>query len=500
MRRILPGVDNVPVEAPVPGDRRRRVARGSIVNSVFLVGLGLLNTMKGVLAAVYLTPAEFGIWSILFLAVALLIGLKAAGVSDKYIQQDAEDQELAFQRGFTLELISSVLLVGMALILAPLFALLYGESRLILPMVVLALMLVGLALQAPIWVFYRRMDFLRQRIYLSVDPVVSFVLTVALAVAGFGYWSLVIGSVAGALTGGVVALAVSPYPLALRFDRDTTKEYVSFSWPLLVAVGSALTIAHVSIFIGNLAVGLSASGAIGLAAIFSAYADRVNSIVTQTMYPAICRAADSRETLEEAFEKSNRLAMMWGIPFGVGLSLFAVDLVSRVLGAEWNVAVILLQAFGLTAAVGQIAFNYGAFYRAIGQTRPIAVITVAALLTFLAVATPLTFTSGLDGLAVGTVAMALVALAFRVHYIRALFPGFRILRHILRAVTPTLPAAAVVLLIRLLAEDGERSGGLIVGEFALFSAIVVVTTLIVERHLLREMWSYLRITPAVEAA
>ena len=32
--------------------------------------------------------------------------------------------------------------------------------------------------------------------------------------------------------------------------------------------------------------------------------------------------------------KSNRLAMMWGIPFGVGLALFAADLVHHVIGRE----------------------------------------------------------------------------------------------------------------------------------------------------------------------
>lgn len=47
----------------------------------------------------------------------------------------------------------------------------------------------------------------------------------------------------------------------------------------------------------------------------------------------------------ESFVKSNRLALMWGAPFGVGLSLFA-DLVDHGIGDEWKPAVGLLQAFG----------------------------------------------------------------------------------------------------------------------------------------------------------
>jgi len=474
-----------------PGGRRRAVARGSVINSVFLVAVGALNVLKALVAAAFLTQAEFGVWSILFLGMALLVGLKAAAVSDKYIQQDEDDQELAFQKSFTLELLSASIMIVAALGLGPLLALVYGESQLIAPTMVLSLMLVGQAMQAPIWVFYRRMDFLRQRLLLSVDPVVSFAVTVALAVAGMGYWSLVIGSVVGSFVGGIVALTVSPYQLKLRWDRPTAARYLSFAWPLMIAVGSALLIAHGSMFVGNLAIGLAGSGAIGLAAIFAAYSDRVDSVITQAMYPAICRIADRRETLVEAFQKSNRLALMWAVPFGVALSLFAHDIATRGLGSEWEDAVILLQVFGLTAAVSHIGFNWSAFYRATGDTRPVAVVTVVALVAFSAAPVPLIFAAGLEGFAIGTAIMTVVQLIARWHYVRRLFPGFPIARHMLRAIAPTVPAAAAVLLVRL-AEQGDRTGATIAGEIVLYAVVTVVATLAIERRLLREVVGYVR--------
>jgi len=478
-------------EGSGPGWRRRAVARGSVINSAFLVVVGGLNVLKSLIAAAFLTQAEFGIWSILFLGVALLIGLKAAAVADKYIQQDEADQELAFQKSFTLELISAGVLVVLSLAVAPLLALLYDRTELILPTIVLSLMLPGLAMQAPIWVFHRRLDFLRQRIYLSVDPLVSFGVTIALAIAGLGYWSLVIGTVAGALLGGVVALIASPYPLRLRYDPATTREYVSFSSPLVVAIGSALLIAHISVFVGNEAIGLAASGAIGLAAIFAAYADRIDAVITQAMYPAICRVADERGTLLEAFWKSNRLALMWAVPFGVALSLFAQDVVTHLLGSEWNDAVILLQVFGLTAAVSHIGFNWSAFYRAIGDTRPVAVVTVVALVAFLAAPVPLIFVAELDGFAAGMAIMTLAQLVARWHYIRKLFPGFAVARHMVRAIAPTVPAAVAVLLLRTFV-DGDRGGLVIATEAGLYLALTIVATLVIERSLLREILGYLR--------
>ena len=40
--------------------------------------------------------------------------------------------------------------------------------------------------------------------------------------------------------------------------------------------------------------------------------------MTNTLYPAICAVRDRKDVLFEAFVKSNRLALMWALPFGFG--------------------------------------------------------------------------------------------------------------------------------------------------------------------------------------
>jgi len=480
----------VTTEAPV-GGRRRAAARGALINSAFQIVLGTLNLLKAVIAAAFLTQEEFGVWSILFLGIALIIALKVSLVGDKYIQQEEDDQEAAFQKAFTLELLSTGLMVVGALALAPLLALAYGQGELLLPGLALALMLPGLALQSPIWVYYRRLDFLRQRLLLSVDPVVSFVVTVALAAAGAGYWSLVAGTVAGAAVGGIVAVIASPYRLRLRFDVPTLRSYAAFSLPLFVAVMSGLLIAQFSVFFGELALGLAGAGAIGLTAIITQWTDRADAVITQAMYPAICRVADQRELLREAFAKSNRIALMWAIPFGVALSLFADDIVAYVLGSNWEDVGILLQVFGLMAAVNHVGFNWNAFYRALGRTTPIAWVAAAALVAFCAAAIPLMFSHGLEGFATGMVVMTAVSLAGRVFYVLRLFPGFPVVAYVLRSVAPTVPAALAVLALRA-AETGERSAALALGELLVYTAVTIVATAAVERSLLREMLGYLR--------
>src|SRR4051812_1378260 len=461
------------------GSLRRHTARGTIVNAAYFVGLYSLGLLKGFVVAAFLTRADYGIWGILVIGLGTFLWLKQVGIGDRYVQQDEEDQEVAFQKAFTLELAFSGLFLLVLLAAVPLLALVYGAPELLAPGFVACLTVAGGALQTPFWILYRRMDFVRQRSLQAVDPVVGFGVTVALAVAGAGYWALVLGVVAGSLSGAAVALRTSRYRLRLRWQKGALRTYASFSWPLFVAGASSMVIAQSSILVGTKSLGLAAVGAIALASSISEYTNKVDQVVTQTLYPAICAVKDRTDLLFESFVKSNRLALMWGMPFGIGIALFASDLVTYGIGERWRPAVGIIAAFGVVAALGHIAFNWDAFFRARGDTRPIAIWSFVSMLSFVTVAIPLMLWKGLNGFAAGMGVMALVSLIVRGLYLMQLFDGLQMLRHAARAIAPTVPAALVVLGVRALV--GHDTLALALGELALYVAVTAAATGGVER-------------------
>lgn len=466
-------------------------ARGTIVNGAYQVFLITLGLLRGVAVAAFLTATEYGVWGIVFLTLVTLSWLKQSGVGDKFVQQDEDDQEAAFQRAFTFELLVTAAFLALYLACLPLVAALYGAPEIILPGALMGLTLVLGAFQSPLWIFLRRMDFVRQRLIQALDPVISLVVTIALAVAGAGYWSLVVGVVAGAAAGAIAALVFSPFKLGLRYDRGSARDYFSFSWPLIVAGGSSLIIAQGAVIATSAKYGLAGVGAIALASSVAQYSDRVDGVVTATVYPAICAVRERTDLLYETFVKSNRLSLIWGLPFGVGISLFAGDIVDFMLSGDgWGSAEILLRTFGLTAAAGHIGFNWDAFYRARGQTRPVAIWSALTMLSFVAVALPLLIFNGFGGFAIGMGVMTAVSLAIRGYYLARLFSGFKPLRHAARAILPTVPAAAVVLAMRAL-ESADRSIVVALTELLVYGVVTAVATLIFERKLLTEALGYL---------
>jgi O-antigen/teichoic acid export membrane protein len=237
--------------------------------------------------------------------------------------------------------------------------------------------------------------------------------------------------------------------------------------------------------------GLAAVGALSIANAFSGYTHRVDEIITTTLYPAICAVKDRTAVLTETFVKSNRLTLMWGMPFGIGLALFAPDIVGFVIGDRWHFAIGVIRATGFVAAFSHIAFNWTAFHRALDRTRPIAAATWIGLASYAGIVVPLLLADGLRGYAYGIVAAGAIQLAVRGYCMQRLLRGFDPVAHALRATLPTIPAAGAVLLARL-AEPWHRSLGLAIAELVLYLAVTVAATWLLEKGLLREAIGYLR--------
>lgn len=477
-----------------PSNLRRIAARGSLINAAFLVGVATLGAIEGVVVARFLTRHDYGVWGLLIASLSSLGMLKQVGVPDRYVQQTFPDQELAFQQAFSLELLLDGALALLLLAVVPILAVAYGRPELLGPGFALVLVVPALGFQFPLWIFYRRMEYGRQRLLGAITPIVQLVVSISLAAAGAGYWSLVIGALAGNYAAAAMIVKVSPYRLAWRLDRGVLRDYASFSWPLFVASLGGLVFSQGAVIVGTAVVGLSGVGAIALASSIVSYTTQVDQIVSGALYPAVCRVRDRADLMFESFVTANRLGLLWGVPLGIGIALFTPELVHYVLGAHWRPAIGIVQAFGVIAAVDQIAYNWDDYFRALARTRPMAVVNTVTTLVYLAVAMPLLALDKLPGFELGMGICAVVGVIGRVCFLTRLFPAFDIIKHVLRAIVPTAPGALLVLLMRALIAGGGF--GVALAELLVYIAASVAATVLLERPLLRELAGYLLPQPA----
>jgi O-antigen/teichoic acid export membrane protein len=276
------------------------------------------------------------------------------------------------------------------------------------------------------------------------------------------------------------------------------REYADFSWPLFLASALAVAAGQVPLLVASRELGVAAVGAIALATTVAVFAHRVDEVITGSLYPAIARAKDDASALWEAFSMSNRLALMWAVPFGAAAVLFAGHLVEYVLGERWRPAVPLIQLLGAAAAVNQVGFNWTAFFRAQSRTRPIAVANGVLLAAVLAIAVPLLLSDGLAGYGAGWLAATVLFVVVRLGYLARVFPAGRMVGDLARAVLPTAPAVVAVLALRMAGISGTAPAAL--AEVALYALVALASALLMERRLLVAAFALVRRPAPASAA
>jgi O-antigen/teichoic acid export membrane protein len=471
---------------------RARTARGGVLNALFLGGGEGLALLQGLIVTALLGPVAIGLYGIVTTTAMTIAELRRIGIDEAFVQQSAERQDVEFRRAFGIEL--GVGLVGSLLVaaLAPLVALAYDDDRLLALTLAVSYLPLAFSLQAPQWIFFRRMDFLRVRLLQFAIPAVTFLVTVPLAIATDSVWALVIGPACGNAVAVVAGIAISPYPLRPVFDRAAARRYLGFSWPIFATALAVLIVQQGQILAFSVEDGLAAAGFITLAFTLTRYADRADQIVATTIYPAICAVVDRPETQRRMFVAASRLTLIWALPFCGGLIVFAPDLVHLVLGDEWEPAVLLVQGLAGAAALQQVGYVWFSFYRARADTAPQAVESAAMVGAFLLLAVPGLFLWGFEGFVAGRIAVSLATIAVRRHYVRALFPEVGLLRIAARGAVPALSGVGAVLLVRAALGSDDRGAIEALAQLTLFVTVTGGVTWALERSLLSEALSLTR--------
>src|SRR3954470_21002167 len=470
-----------------PSGLRRATARGGVVNALFLSGAEGLVLVQGLLATALLGPHEIGLYGVVSTTAVTIVALRRVGIDEAFVQQTAADEAAEFRRAFAVELALGLAGALLIAVLAPVLARAYGDDRLLALTLAVAYLPLAFALQAPQWVFFKRMDYLRLRTLQAIVPLGTVLVAVPLLLAGVGVWALVIGPFCGNLAAILAAWRASPYALRLRVDAEAARRYLRFSWPVFVTSLVALIVAQGQIAVFGVRDGLVAAGFITLAATLTRYADRADQILATTIYPAIVRVRERRDVLAELFAKANRLTLMWAFPFGAGFALFGADLIVFVLGGEWRGATVLLGGLAVAVALQQVGYSWFAFYRARGESWPQAVESVVFGASFAALAVPGTLLWGSWGFVAGRIACTLCLLAVRAVYVRRLLPGVRLSAIAVRAALPVALASLPVLALRLALWGGERTLTQALIELCLWLAGLALATRRLEAPLLAEL-------------
>lgn len=300
----------------------------------------------GVLLARLLPPADFGLIGLAMIVVGL-VDLVVRETLNPAVVQRKELSDRHVRVAFTLSVLMGVGISASVAVAAPAAGLLFDNARVpaILRVVALIFFVNGFGNigSALLW---RELDF--RRVYFIV--VSSYVLgyavpAAALALGGFGVWSLVAGTLGRYVVEVVLVLTFVDHPrwplLAKRETRELMRMGFGFSLravaDYLARRGDQFVVGR---WLGSHALGLytRAFGIVNLPA------ERLQAVVHKVLFPAMSRAQDEPARLRRAYVMSTQLIALVVAPIMAGLAVAAPHLIVGLYGESWAGAVVPLQA------------------------------------------------------------------------------------------------------------------------------------------------------------
>ena len=354
--------------------------RGGLMWSMVGYGVSRLSTLiTTIILARILVPAQFGLVAAVLVFLALIELGSDLGMNATVVYEQERQDHSRLNVAFTMNLIFSIMLAVAGFFLAPYIAALFGlQSH------------VGLFRLAPLSLVFtafgnihdalllREMDF-RQRIKpMMVKSLVRSVVSITLALTGFGASSMVIGYLAGSAAWSAAQWWITAYRPRLVIDWAVARSMAAYggaaaSLEVLAVVGARVDQVVVGRVLGTRALGLyTIAYRIPEAAI-----DTVSWTVSIVAFPglSLLRATKEREMGSAALTVL-RFQALYALPLAAGLSVLASPLVVVLFGSIWRPAGAVMSAVCVMSGVAAVVAPLGDVFKALGRQRTLVAFSV----------------------------------------------------------------------------------------------------------------------------
>lgn len=347
-------------------------AKWSTVTELFTK---LIVPITNMILARLLAPEAFGVVTMVTMVISFTDMLTDAGFQKYLIQHEFNDDDekekntnVAFWTNFTISLFLWAVIITFRHPIANAL----GNSDLG-NVIAIACVQIPLTSFSSIQMALYRRDFdfktlFKVRIVGALIPLIT---TVPLAFIGFGYWSIIIGSICGVMSNAIILTVNSKWKPSFFYSFGILKEMLAFSvWSLFEAIAIWLTA-----WIDVLIIGAVLSDYhLGL---YQNSLNMVNSLmaiitasITPILFSALSRLQNDEDAFISTFLSMHKIIAYLVFPIGVGVFLYR-DLATNVmLGSQWIEASNIIGVWALTSAVRIVMTStFSEAYRAKGKPK-----------------------------------------------------------------------------------------------------------------------------------
>lgn len=389
-------------------DLGRRTARSFAWAIAAAVGGRVLTVASLAVVARILVPRDFGLFTFALVYVTYLNTVADLGVGTALIYRSSRVEDAA-QAAFWVNAAMGVALCALTLGVAPLAADFFGSPAGVPVLRTLSVVFLVRGVANTHDALCRKELRFRERLLPELGLAgVKAALTVALALAGFGVWSLVWGQLLGTVAWAAALWRVVEWRPGFWWPRGVLGPLLDYGKAILALNVVAVVVHHADEVLVGRGLGMDALGFYQMGYKIPEMAVvlilwQVNTV----LFPALSKARAAGGDLAAGYVEAVRWVALLAVPAAAGLCLLAEPLVLTLFGGQWGPSVPILRALAVYAALRALRSPAGDVLKAAGRPGLLAglgVVKAAVLVPALLVA------ASRSAVAVGVAMAAVTAL------------------------------------------------------------------------------------------
>jgi polysaccharide transporter, PST family len=346
-----------------------RTLRGMLWAYGSFVGVRLTTLIATAILARLLVPSDFGLVAVATTFMAFLEMVQGLGVGQALVIASDRDVDEQADTAFTLSVALGAVLSVMAAALGPAAAAFFHQPQLVTIMPVLgSTFFIGGISSTHYALAMRNIDFRSRTVAELVYALARGFSGIALALAGAGVWSLILGYLVGEIAMSAILWRLVPWrPRRMRSLRHV-RNLLSFGGYVTgVSVMAAFLAQFDNLVVGR-SLGTTQLGYYSIATkVPMLFILSIAAVAGQVLFPAF--ATLDGDTLRRGVITSFRYTAMIVFPLTAFLIVLAAPIMLVVFGPHWNAAVPAAQVLCLWAMMSPISMVSGNAFLSRGRAR-----------------------------------------------------------------------------------------------------------------------------------
>ncbi|MEH6625336.1 MAG: lipopolysaccharide biosynthesis protein [Motiliproteus sp.] len=333
----------------------------------------------------------------------------------------------------------------------------------------------------------RDMEFKSVSIATAVANIVAAFLTLALAYAGYGYWSLVISELFLAALLTAITFYIKPFLHLPSFGISEIKDHLKFG--SLFTVHSILfyIFLYMDVAIAGRYLDVTEVGFLAVAIQLSTMPQKkIIPLIKQVAFPAFSKLQNQPSKISYYLLKAQKLSLLISIPIFWGLASVIDLIIPLVLGEKWNNAIIPTMFILL---IMPLRFSDELFSPALKSLRKVKHLIINAVILIAIMSTAIFI-----GVDYGSTGIALAwCIGFPVAYVITTYRNIRMLsiaplNYIKIFTTPIISGIAMLLTVTTLKSFSENIDVLMLSvSIALGASVFLATTFIIDKDSITQL-------------